>query len=132
MEEKEILWASAMVSIFENPQSPNLRPLVALLRSDMPMTASARDMLANLIDPDGDGCLYKRFKLVDISNGRNGTSKDIKKMLICSNYRERLDKGERAEDIVYDLAEKNSLSEKTIYNYVRDIESLRKWLAGDG
>ena len=131
MSEAEILWASAAVSIVEKVGEPNLLPLVALLRSDVPITPAARDMLAALIDPDGEGFLRWRLQLVNTGTKRNNTSKDIKKLLIWHEYNDRMKKGERSEDIVYDLAEKNSCNERTIYNDLKAIENLRSWLSGD-
>jgi DNA-directed RNA polymerase subunit N (RpoN/RPB10) len=131
MSEAEILWASAAVSIVEKVGEPNLQPLVSLLRSDLPITPAARDMLAALIDPDGEGFLRLRLRLEPTSTKRNNMSKDIKKLLIWHEYNDRMQKGESSEDIADDLRKKNSCSDRTIYNCIKDIENLRSWLSGD-
>ena len=109
---------------------PDPRPLVALLRGGTPIPQSAREMLADMIDPDGDGFLRWRLLFKDMSNKRNNTKNDMKKLLVWHEYNERTKKGERSEVVALDLAEKKSVGLKTIYNYIRDINNLQKWLGG--
>jgi hypothetical protein len=122
-------WLEAGTAIFGN-SAPDLRPLVAMLRSGAPLPDGIRDMLTSLLDPDGEGYLYFRLELVNMENQRNNMSKDLEKLEVAWEYERRLGEGQRAEDAVYEMTEKKSIKERTVYNYVAAQRRIFNWLRG--
>ncbi len=105
-DDDEDAWLSAGGAIFGSSE-PDIRPLVAMLRSGKPVPPGIADMLAELIDPEGDGDLYFKLNLENRETQRNNVSKDLEKLGVASEYERRLSEGQRAESAVYEMTEKN-------------------------
>ncbi len=131
-------WLDASAAIF-GAKDPDVRPLVKMLRGNAPIPSGVRDMLAELLDPSvADYCDFK-LELLDVSTKRNGLGKQFDDMMIAGEYERRLALGEKAENVAQDIAdkkgirglvEKNSLTARTVFNYVEARASRLNWLRG--
>jgi len=110
-------------------QKPNLEPLAELLRSDAPLSKTARFALAELMD--------KKFKMLDVclvprvTNARkHADERRAKYEPIIKAMVAELRAGATVEDAAASVAEKLNISDRWAIQKWKDAERALPWLYG--
>ena len=88
-------------------------------------------MLATMMDPDGDGYLHFKLKLVSIANTRRGPKSDWESMKVAAHYRGARHSGKSSLDAAFDTAEEFGLDERTVYRHENRWKKVVAFLRGD-
>ncbi len=86
-------------------------------------------MLATMLDPDGDGYLHYKLKLVSLENKRRGMDHDLKSLKVTVDYRRNQKRGEKnpaeATALNFDIEDAS-----TVYRHLRRWKKIQSWLKG--
>lgn len=105
----DLIWLNAITKL------PNAKPLVELLRGDLPVPLGIRDLLAELLDPDvpdimGGKLIYKKT---------SGIERAISELRAVFDYYKLRDKGELSQEAAVRAGEIHRITDRTVYNYIR-------------
>jgi hypothetical protein len=130
--EREVdLWMNASSSILAQT-TPDLKPLVKLLRSfDREIPNGTRDMLATMLDPEGEGYLGFRFSL---AKTKSPTIMDPRRLDIATEYlrlhKEKIaaDEMDPARSAQEEIREVYGISERTVERYAAEFRNMLQWV----
>ena len=125
--EDDLAWENAGAAIFGRT-TPDLRPLVELLRGERPIPAGMRHMLAMMMDPDGDGYLHFQLKLDSLESKRRGIVEDLASMSIAADYYRRKESGKTSEVAAEETGEKFGIDSRTVYRRVERWKEFKRFL----
>jgi len=109
---------------------PDLTALVELLRSDRPISDGIRDMLAEMIDPDSNGYLYLRLKLVDIEGKVRNQARDVQTLEIAAYHEKLKISGKSSNKAAIETGEKYRMEDRRVYSRLQEAKALLGWLKG--
>jgi hypothetical protein len=104
------LWINACLAF------PNLQPLVKLLRSDTPMTAGARDILAELLCPSDPP--IDSFVLELKPNAEFG--KMLRKLNAVADYKMATSAGALSEPAADEAGAKQYVTGRQVFRYLKE------------
>ncbi len=123
-------WQAAQDAIFGSSE-PDPRPLARLIGRATNIPSGVRDMLAQMLDTDGDGYLRFRFVLQCDDNNRDSQYKDFMEIMpVAIEYFSLLKSGMKADEAKENLKKKFNISERTVGNYVARWKDIQGWLSG--
>jgi len=126
----ELPWENASLAIFAQSEA-DLKPLATLLRGDLPIPPGIRHIIADLVDPDGPGVQRFRLELTNDETKRNNNLKYINQIIpVVVKYKSLLAEGISSQDAAITVAGNFSISDRTVYRYVKEHEDMLKSLKG--
>ncbi len=129
-DDQETEWLNAGFALF-NTHSPDPKPFAALLRSGRPMPASARQTLADLLDPPELNFLHCRLELVSTEGKKEGIEFDQEAMQVTTEYQRQMSEGLSHEEAIERAGKKFSMSGRTAARRVAHMRELRRMLVGE-
>jgi hypothetical protein len=105
---------------------PDVQPLVRLLRSDMPVTPGARDLLAELLSP-GDPPITD-FELVPRRNKKFDAM--LEQLEKVARYAEEREAGKSAQAAAVEAGKAAGVEDRTIFRYRERLGQLGERLRG--
>lgn len=125
------MWINAGTA-FLATSNPTLKPLADMIRSDQPIPKGIRDMLAQMIDPDSEGYLSFKLKLVSSDPTGAKSRADFDKLKIVSDFDTRYAQpGLTREVAAEETGEKYGVDPRTVFRHKNRIDRLKKWLRGE-
>jgi hypothetical protein len=120
MTEIDNVWINAFGAL------PDVDPLVRLLRSDVPITPGARDLLAELLSPGNPP--ISDFELVPKRIKKFDTM--LEQLEKVTPYAQEREAGQSAQAAAVEAGEAAGVDERTIFRYRENLRRLGKRLRG--
>jgi hypothetical protein len=123
----DLEWLNAGVALANPPHDPS--HFVALLRSGRPIPNGARDMLAEMLDPNGPGYLHLRLIVSNTETKTRNIAIDNENLAIVSEYRKHMEAGKSSQEAAIETGEKFGCSDREVYRRIKDWKMLAQWLS---
>jgi len=120
MTEISDIWINAFGAL------PDVEPLVRLLRSDVPMTPGARDLLAELLSPSDPP--ISDFELVPKRIKKFDTI--LEQLEKVAPYAQEREAGQSAQAAAAEAGEAAEVTDRTIFRYRENLQRLGERLRG--
>ena len=122
-------WQNAVDALLAS-NSPNPKPLAALICGGATIPNGAREIFAELLDPGQPEYLYFRLELKSTRTPAQRAFL-VKKMTAALLYEKHISEGKSSNEAIEEVNKKVAREKRVIFSYVSEWDKLRKRLHGE-
>jgi hypothetical protein len=124
-------WQDAFEALLAS-NIPDSKPLAALIRGDEPIPSSARELLAELLDPGKPDYLYFRLTLKSTITEKRRKFILEKEMKAVDLYERLVGEGKSSKEALKAVKEKFIIEERALYYYMKRRDRMKDRLRLQG